>query len=280
MTQREFAPNNAKEQAKQATREASPWIEPLGRFGYAAKGVVYAIVGVLAMQAAIGAGGATTDTRGALQRIVDAPFGRVLLGLVAVGLLGYAIWRLVQAFLDTENKGSDGKGYAMRAFYAIVGILYLGLALSAVQLVLGSGGGGGNEQGWTARLLAQPFGRVLVGLIGLGVIGAGLYQLGKAYTARFREELRLGEMSPTEQTWAMRAGRLGYAARGIVFALIGAFFGIAALQSDASEARGFAGALQTLADFGPWLLGAIALGLIAYAAFCFVEARYRRMLLR
>jgi hypothetical protein len=279
MTQRQLAPEQMKQQAKQATRQASPWIEPLGRFGYAAKGLVYAIVGVLAMQAALGAGGATTDTRGALQRIVEAPFGRVLLSIVAVGLLGYAIWRLVQAFLDTENKGSDGKGYAMRAFYAIVGVLYLGLALSAMQLVLGNGGGG-NEQGWTARLLAQPFGRVLVGLIGLGVIGAGVYQLGKAYTAKFREELRLGEMSATEQTWATRAGRLGYAARGIVFVLIGAFFGIAALQSDASEARGFAGALETLAGLGQLLLGAVALGLIAYAAFCFVEARYRRMLLR
>lgn len=280
MTQHEFSTR----QAKQATREASPWIEPLGRLGYAAKGVVYGIVGVLAAQAAFGAGGETTDSQGALQRIVAAPFGKILLGLTAIGLLGYAIWRFVQAFLDTDNKGSNAKGYAVRTGYAIVAVLYLSLAFSAVQIILGSnsGGGSGAEQSWTARLLAQPFGQVLVGLIGAGVIGVGLAQLQKGYTGKFRETLRLHEMSQTEQIWAVRAGRFGYIARGIVFGIIGAFLISAALRADASEARGVGGALAALAaqPFGPWLLGLVALGLIAYAIFCGVEARYRRMLLR
>lgn len=280
MTQHEFSTR----QAKQATREASPWIEPLGRLGYAAKGVVYAIVGVLAAQAAFGVGGETTDSQGALQRIVAAPFGKILLGLTAIGLLGYAIWRFVQAFLDTDNKGSNAKGYAVRTGYAIVAVLYLSLAFSAVQIILGSnsGGGSGAEQSWTARLLAQPFGQVLVGLIGAGVIGVGLAQLQKGYTGKFRETLRLHEMSQTEQIWAVRAGRFGYIARGIVFGIIGAFLISAALRADASEARGVGGALAALAaqPFGPWLLGLVALGLIAYAIFCGVEARYRRMLLR
>lgn len=285
MTQRELSPERVKQHAKQATRQASGWIEPLGRLGYAAKGVVYAIVGVLAAQAAIGVGGETTDTRGALQRIVGAPFGRVLLGLVAVGLLGYAIWRMVQAFMDTENKGSDAKGYLVRAGYALIGIAYIGLALSAVQILRGSDGGGNAgqvQQGWTARLLAQPFGQWLVGLIGAIVIGVGLYQLYKGLSAKFRDELKLGEMSATEQRWALRSGRLGLVAFGAVFAIVGVLLIAAARQDDASRASGVAGALAALAaqPYGPWLLGLVAVGLVAYGFFCLVEARYRRMLIR
>lgn len=281
MTQRELSPERAKQRAKQATREARGWIEPLGRLGYAAKGAVYAIVGILAAQAAIGAGGETTDSQGALRRIIDAPFGRVLLGLTAIGLVGYAIWRLVQAFLDTERKGSDAKGAITRLAYAGVGLTYLGLALTAVQMLRGAGGSGDAQQGWTARLLAQPFGQWLVGLIGAIVIGVGLYQLYKGFTAKFRDELKLNEMSPTEDTWATRAGRLGFSARGIVFAIIGALLIAAARQADASQARGLGGALETLSSqpYGALLLGVVALGLIAYGFFCLVEARYRRMLI-
>lgn len=281
MTQHELSPERAKQRAKQATREARGWIEPLGRLGYAAKGIVYAIVGILAARAAIGAGGETTDTQGALRQIVEAPFGRVLLGLTAVGLVGYAIWRLVQAFLDTEKKGSDAGGTITRAAYAGVGLAYLGLALTAVQLIRGTASDGDAQQSWTARLLAQPFGQWLVGLIGAIVIGVGLYQLYKGFTAKFRDELKLNEMSPTEDTWATRAGRLGFSARGVVFGIIGALLITAARQDDASQARGFGGALETLAarPSGALLLGVVALGLIAYGLFCLVEARYRRMLI-
>ncbi len=282
MTQRELSVDHAKEQAKQATRNASPWIEPLGRMGFAAQGVVYMIVGVLAAMAAAGRGGETTDTRGALQQILNAPFGKVLLGLVAVGLLGYAIWRFVQAFLDTDNKGSDAKGYLTRTAYALVGVAYLGLAFSAVQLILGSASeGGGGEEAWTGRLLAQPFGQLLVGLVGVGVIGIGAHQLYMAYSAKFREHLKLDRMSRTEDVWATRSGRLGFTARGIVFGIIGVFLIAAARHSNASEAGGVGKALQTLAgqSYGPLLLGLVSLGLIAYGIFCLVEARYRRMLL-
>lgn len=282
MTQRQLIPERAKQHADNITREAKGWIEPLGRFGYAAKGIVYALIGVLAAQAAFGRGGETTDSQGALQRIVQAPFGKVLLGIVAIGLVGYAIWRLVQAFEDTENKGSDAKGYITRAGYAGVGLAYLGLAFSAVQMITGSNSqGSGGQQGLTARLLAQPFGQLLVGLIGAVVIGVGAYQLYKAYSAKFREELKLQEMSQTEEQWATRSGRLGFAARGIVFIITGILVITAALQTDASQARGMSGALDTLSQqqYGPWLLGLVALGLVAYGLFCLVEARYRRMVI-
>jgi hypothetical protein len=271
--------HNGSQHAERAARKASPWIERLARAGYVAYGVVYALVGVLAVQAAFGGGGRTASQEGALRQVLLAPLGRVLLGMIVVGLLAYAMWRLFQGILDPENEGRDAKGIARRSDHALNGLFHAALALSAGQLVLGSGGGGGGSpDDWTARLLAQPFGRWLAVIAGAVIVGAGLYQLYKAHKADFREELKSGEMSARAMTWATRSGRLGYAARGVVFAMIGVFLVQAALQTDPDEARGLGGALETLASqpFGPYLLGAVALGLVAYGVFMFVMARYRR----
>lgn len=263
-------------------QSSSEWIERLARFGYAAKGVVYALIGVLAVQAAFTGGGKTTDAKGALESIVTQPFGQILLVLIAIGLFGYMLWRFVEAFMDPENEGSDAKGIAKRIGYAISGIIYASLAFSAAQLAAGSGSGGsGNStQHWTARLMSQPFGRWLVGIVGAIVIGVGFYQFYKAFSTKFRRKLKVREMSEAEETWAIRAGRFGLSARGVVFVIIGFFLLQAAYQSDASEARGLGGALQTLLQqpYGPWLMGLVALGLIAYGIYMGVQARYRRIL--
>jgi hypothetical protein len=272
-------------QVHETAREASPWIEALGRFGYASKGIVYLIVGMLAVQAAFGRGGDATDQQGALARVAEAPFGRVLLAVLAIGLLGYALWRFVQSALDTENKGSDGKGLVTRAAYAGVGVIYVGFALSAARIALGGDGGEGSSrrtQDWTAWLLGQPMGGWLVGLAGAAVIGNGLFQLYRAYGSTLRDKLRLDEMDSNQVTWVTRIGRAGYAARGIAFVLLGGFLLAAALHADPSEARGLDGALASLAGqpFGPYLLTVVAAGLAAYGVFGLVEARYRRMLIR
>ena len=259
-------------------------MERLARFGYVAKGIVNGLVGVLALQVALGVGGTTTDARGALEQILLAPFGRLLLAAIALGLAGYGLWRFVQAGLDTEGKGTDAKGLLTRGSYAVVGAVYLGLALGAARLLLGSGGGTGDGryQGWTATLLARPYGRWLVALAGLVAIGIGVYQLYQAWSARFAEHLRLGGLGTDEQNLVTRLGRLGYTARGVVFGIIGLFLIIAAVREQPEQARGIGGVLATIAQqtYGPWLLGAVALGLAAYGAFVLVEARYRRMLLR
>jgi hypothetical protein len=272
----------AQNQAEQASQEASPWIDRLGRFGYTAKGVVYAIVGVLAFQAAIGSGGQTTGSSGALQSIANQPFGQLLLGLVAIGLAGYVVWRFAEAIADPENKGTDAKGIATRIGYVVSGILYGFLAFTAVQIIMGNGGGGGGSstESFTARLMSQPFGQWLVGIVGVITIAAGFEQLQRAYKASFRKKFKLQDMSPTEQTWSTRLGRFGLSARGLVWTMIGIFFIVAAYQAQPQEAEGLAQVLQTLVQqpFGPWLLGIVALGLVAYGIFMVIQARYRRMI--
>jgi len=259
-----------------------PWFERLARLGYASKGLVYFIVGFLAAQAAFGSGGRTTDTSGALTTIVTQPFGKFLLFLVTIGIIGYALWRFVQAILDPEHKGQkmDAKQIIQRLGYAVSAFSYTGLALTAIKLILGSGGGESNStQDWTARLLAQPFGQWLVGAVGIIVISVGISYFYQAYKAKFRHHLKLHQMSTTEQTWAMRLGRFGIAARGVVFGIIGIFLVQAARRSNPSEAKGLGGALAALArqPYGPWILGLVALGLIAYGIYSVVEARYRRI---
>lgn len=273
----------AKKRAKDASREAKPWVKRLARFGYAAKGIVYMIIGGLALRAAFGSGGGTPDQQGALRTVLNQPFGQVLLGLVAVGLFGYALWRFVMAGVDTEGDGSDAKGLVKRTGYVVSGVVYAALAVAAVGMILGSSGGsgGGSAQDWTARLLSQPFGQWLVGIVGAVLIGVGLYQFYRAYSAKFREKLMLSRMSPSEETWATRIGRLGFAARGIVYVMLGWFLIQAARQSDASEAGGLGKAFRELSQqgYGPWLLGLVALGFVAYGVFALVLARYRRIFL-
>ena len=273
-----------KEEGERLEKSAGPWITILARFGFAAKGIVYITIGVLAAYAAFTTGGKTTDSRGALEEILFKPYGKYLLGAIAVGLAGYALWRFVQAIKDTENKGSGAKGIAVRIGYAVIGVIYAGLAFSALQLVLGSGGeskGDSTSKEWTATLLAQPYGQWLVGAIGLGFIAAAVSHFYKAYTAKFREKLMTSQMSEKAQSFALRTGQFGLAARGVVFGLIGAFLIQAALYSNAGEARGLGGALTALGQqtYGQLLLGVVALGLVAYGFYMLVLARYRRIII-
>ena len=266
-----------RQEAKSQARNARPWLERLARLGFLAKGLVYTTVGALAVQAAFGSGGQTTDTQGAVQVIAQQPFGQVLLAILSLGFVSYGLWRFMQAVVNPA--GRDGaKSVVARSGFAVSGVIHLALAATAIGLLIGSSAASENtEQSMAARLLAVPFGRWLVGLVGLAIIGGGLFQLAKAYRADFRKALKLGEMSQAAKTWATRAGRVGYTARGIVFTLIGIFLVQAALQADASEAQGLGGALQTLQEqpYGPYLLGGVALGFILYGLYMVVEARYR-----
>jgi len=270
-------------QASAAPVVEHPWMEKLGRIGYATRGIIYLILGVLAAQAAIGAGGPPEGTEAALGAIVSQPFGQILLVLVGVGLVGYALWRGIEASFDPGDQGGEErkKQLAHRVSAGISAVSYGALAVVAFGLALGTGGGGGNStRDWTAQVLAQPFGQWLVGLAGLAVVGGGLAFLYEAFKAKFFEKLETARMDARVRTWAKRLGQFGIAARGVVFVLIGGFLALAAWRSDPSEAGGLAQALQVLASqpFGWLLLGIVALGLAAYGLYsALIEARFRRM---
>jgi hypothetical protein len=280
-----------KEQAKESFEKAeetidkvavNPWMERLARFGYAAKGVVYLTVGALAMTAAIGLGGETTDTRGALQEIETKPFGKIALGVVAFGLIGYVLWRWIQALADTEDKGTKLKGVLTRIGYACSGLAYAGLSYTAAKILIDVDEPDSSsevQERWTERLMSLPYGAWLVELAGACVIGFGLYQIYKGYRAKFRQRLKLGEMGKTKDNWATWSGRFGYGARGLVFILVGFFLIQAARTYNPQEVKGLDEVLSGLARqaYGPWLLGIVAAGLVAYGFYMLVEARYRRI---
>jgi hypothetical protein len=266
--------------ADRTARLASPWIDGIARAGYVAKGVVYATIGVLAMQESLGLGGTTTDPSGAVRSmgtIGSQSVGNVLIVALAIGLLGYALWKLVQGIMDPDEKGSDAHGILRRVGYVGSGLIYGALAFSAAQSVFGAEDTSEDLMAASAMAYQPPLGRILVGLLGLLVIGVGLYQLYAAYEAKFREDLSLDRMSDTEERWITLAGRAGTAARAIGVA--GAFVVLAAYQADASEVRGLGAALETFQHqpLGAFMLGVVAAGLIAYGAFMLLVARYRRI---
>jgi uncharacterized protein DUF1206 len=268
--------------AERAGHDAAPWAVALARWGYAAKGVIYLLMGLLTVRVAAGLGGAPADRNSALRAVSEQPFGHGLLLILAIGLAGYALWNLIRAALDPEHEGHDAKGLLTRLGYAAVGISYGTLAAVAARQVLGSGSGGqtsdATSQDWTARLLALPFGPALVILVGLVVLAVAALLFHRAYTAHFQKRLDLAALSGTMRVWIVRAGRCGYGALGVVFTIVGLFFIVAALRHNPGEAKGLGGALWELAHqpFGHVLLGIVALGLAAYGLYSFAQARYRR----
>ena len=263
-----------------AAREAAPWIVRLARLGYAAKGVVYVVIGALAARLAAGAGGTTTDSHGALRAIGESALGKVSLVVIGVGLLGYAVWRLIGAATDAEGKGRDAKGIAIRLAHVGNGIAYGALGVAALRLLAAASRASGDRaEHWTARLMAMPFGRWLVIAVGAGIVGYALYQLYYAASDKVRKHLDLSTASPATATWVVRFGRFGVAARAVVFALIGWFLVRAGLRYDPRQAGGVEQSLATLWNepSGSILLGAVAVGLIAFGLFQLANARYRRM---
>jgi formate-dependent nitrite reductase membrane component NrfD len=262
-------------------REAahSTWVEGAGRAGLVAKGVSFVLVAILAIQVAAGAGGQPADRQGALDAVADEPLGWLPLLFLAVGFAGYGLWRFAQALFDRDREGSDVTGLGKRASDFAKGVLYVGLAAVSVSLVAGGDAGGSEEETATSRVLDLPLGRWIVGGVGLAIVGAGAWNGYRAVTGKFRDDLKTRRMSKAEDRWYTAIGVLGHLARAVVFALVGIFLLRAAYQYDPDEAIGLDGALAKLAGeaFGPFLLGAVAFGLLAYGLFCFVQARYREV---
>jgi hypothetical protein len=215
--------------------------------------------------------------------IYNQPFGKYLLIAAGIGWFGYALWCVIEATLDTEHYGSDAKGVVARLGYAVVAVAYGALAYLAFGLATGksSGGKSSNTQAhdWTARLLAAPGGVALVIVLGLVVLAVAGILFRRAYTADFRRQLEMGQAGANVEKGVILLGRIGNAALGSVFTIIGVFFIVAALQHNPDQAKGLSGALSALLaqPFGNLLLAIVALGLLAYGAYSLAQARYRRI---
>ena len=265
---------------ERTARAAAPWVRRLARYGYAAKGAVYMVVGGLALQAAVGTGGATTDTEGALRAIIAQPLGVVLLMLVGVGLLSYTAWRFVQSLFDVEGKGRDFHGLLKRFGYLASGVAYASLGLSALRQSVGIAAyGGRSQEDWTRLVLAHPFGRWLVIAAGLVLAGLAINAAVVALRRMYRRKLMREEMSDAAWRWAATTAVVGLLSRGLVFGLLAAFFIQAGWERDPNEVGGLSQVLVAIASQpqGPWLLGITAAGLLAYGIYVEIEARYRRI---
>ncbi len=273
------AVEDAKGHAETAARHARPWVRVMARLGYVAKGVVYATIGLLAMLEALGMGGKTASPDGAMQSIGTQPFGGLLLVLLSVGLFGYAAWKVVQGVMDPDDRGSDAHGVVRRVAYVGSGAIHGLLAFTAAQSVFGAEDSSEDAMAASAMAYQPPVGRILVTVVGVVVIGVGLYQLYAAYKAKFRGELALGRKGGAREVWTTLLGRIGTAARAVAIGAAGAFLILAAYQSDPKETRGLGGALETIQQqpLGSYMLGVIAAGLILYGAFMFLVARYRHI---
>ena len=191
-----YRTNAATDAARMVFEPAAPWIERFARVGFAAKAVLYGIIGALALRAAIGAGGETTGRDGAFSTLVRQEWGAIALVVMAVGLFGYAAWRIAEAILDPERKGHDAKGISLRVSYAARGLFHAALGVQAIRLASGMGGSNGqNTESLTARALDAPMGSWLIVGAGLAFAGYGLYQLYRAWKAKLSRQLDLSRLS-------------------------------------------------------------------------------------
>ncbi len=272
-------PAHAKASAKEASEGFvnSHAFEALSRLGFVARSCVYAIIGILALRLALGQGGKITNQQGAFHTVAHQRFGGLLLALVAIGLGGYALWRLVRAALGHGPEGAD-TGFE-RIAAAASGIGYAILCVLAVEVLTGSAGSSSKPSKETAGVLGWPAGVWIVGIAGAAMIGVGLYQGYRGVSRSFLEDSKTGEMSPEVRRSVEVAGTVGYLARMVVFGLVGIFLVKAAIDFRPSDAVGLGGALAKLLQqtYGPYLLGVVSAGLIAFAAYSLSDARYRKI---
>ena len=256
---------------------STPVFAILSRAGFVARALIYGIIGLLALELVVGHGGKITNQQGALRTVEQRSFGHVLLALLAIGLGGYAIWRLFRAFLGHGREGADSGTERIGALGS--GIVYALMCVVAIQILAGPGASGGNTQKTASDVFDWPAGRWLIGAAGLVLAGVAVYQFIRGVRHKFLDDSKTEQMPRVVRTWFTILGTIGHVARAVVFAMVAVFLLKAAYDYKANEAIGLDGALAKLYNgaYGPWLLGAVAAGLIAFSCFSLVEARYRRI---
>jgi hypothetical protein len=252
------------------------------RAGFVARGITYGVIGALALAIALRAGtmGAAANQQGALALIARTPVGGAALVVISAGLLAYAVWKLTQAIRGRRPEGGGATKLWERVSDAAGGLAYLAFFAVAVEVLTGSSGNSSGETRHAAAgVLGWPGGEMIVGTAGALLIAISLNQLWDAVRGGFADEIKTEQMGAGARRVLMVLGRVGLASRAIVFALIGYFLVRTAIDYQPSSAVGVDGALARLhhEPLGPWLLGLIAAGLLTFAAFSLMEARYRRL---
>jgi uncharacterized protein DUF1206 len=268
--------------ARYAARRAgnSRYVEWLARAGFVARGVIYILIGVLALEVAFGNSGHQADQSGAVRLVGSTPFGGVLLWLLVIGFAGMALWRLSEALYG--GPGPDGRKASNRLIAGFKTVLYGFIAFFILKYALGLGAPkSSNKQSvdLTSTAMREPGGRILIGIVGLVLIGAGAWLAWQAFQRKFLSDLRTGEMSPRTRKLVTFLGRYGGIARGIVFGAAGLFLLIAAVTANAHKAKGIDATLRafTRTPAGPWLLVLVAIGLILFGTYSWAESRWRKV---
>jgi hypothetical protein len=264
--------------ARRAAR--SPAMEGAARWGLAARGAIYLLVGVLALQVAFGVGGEQADRGGALHALTEEPYGEAVVWAIGIGLAGMALWRFSEAAVGAA--GPDGHKTSKRALSGARAVLYTVLAFSVLSYAAGESGSGSSDRqsrDVTARVLDLPFGQYLVGGAGLALAGAGAWIAVRALRREYHKHLHLSAMSRRARKTVDVLGVGGGVCRGAVFAAAGVFVLRAAAEFDPDEAKGLDDTLRAFADTpaGPWLLAAVAAGLVLFGFFSFAMARWRKV---
>lgn len=256
----------------------SRWFEWLSRSGFVARGLIYGIIGLLALKLAAGSGGKAADQHGAMRALAEQPFGNALLLVLAIGLAGYAGWRLTRAALGHGPEGAD-RGFDRVAALAS-GLVYAAFFVLALEIMTGSDSAKtGDPKTTTAGVLGWPAGTLLVVLAGAVFLGVAAYQAYRGVTRKFLHDSKTEEMPPEVKRWIARIGTVGHLARAVVFGIVGAFLIKAAVDYNGRTAVGLDGALAKVQQqaYGHLLLGIVAVGLIAFALYSISDARYRRI---
>jgi hypothetical protein len=272
---------NMEVKGKRAAKGAaySPTMERLARLGYGIKGLIYITIGLLAIQGALGRGKTPADQLGAIRTFSQLPFAQVLLWVVLIGLISYSLWGIVRAVMDPFHKGTDTEGLLSRGGYLVSAATYATFVLPTYHLIMGAGSSGGNQTQLVAKIMSLPFGRLIVGVVGVAAIGAGLYQCYLGLESKFEKQFKTYALNQEQYRLAIQIGRFGTIARGIVFAIVGFFFFLAAYTASPGRAQGISGALDYLArqPYGLWLMGIVAVGLIAFGIYSLMTSAWFRL---
>jgi hypothetical protein len=279
----EVGPMNSTGRAQAAGKRAanSKPLEVAARIGFVARGLIYVLIGVIAVQIALGNGG-QADRGGAIAQIASKSFGTAVLWALVVGFLGLALWRLSEAAFGATGPDGDKASERLKSLFRAV--MYGSFFVTTLKFVLGSSSGAthnSNDQSKsaTAQVMSHTGGRFLIGLVGVIIVVVGGVLVKEGWTEEFLKKMHLADVSATVRSTVKRLGVVGGVARGVVIALAGVFLIVAAVRFNPSQAEGIDGTLRSFAHtpLGPWLLIVVALGLIAFGVFSWCEARWRRV---